>query len=204
MERIRFGGPRAARPMFGFEPERRTIRAFADNVDGCGPARADCGGVTTPGNLADRIRGELQPSGALEGVLVNRIIAACSLLLRECRGEAHADRDARRAEWSIRTGLGSLRLVRGERLARATDPETTLLHGDSTDRESDWRDRLTMDATVSEVSPIIRGTWITVDQVINRVIDGWNWDDLLRSHPELTVEDIRACLAYKIEEEDTR
>jgi uncharacterized protein (DUF433 family) len=34
------------------------------------------------------------------------------------------------------------------------------------------------------------------------VVDGWTWADILRAHPELTEEDVRACLAYTIHEEE--
>ncbi len=64
-----------------------------------------------------------------------------------------------------------------------------------------WRDRLVFDTEVSDTSPVVRGTWITVGQVVSLVVDGWSWADILRSHPELTEADIRACLAYSVEED---
>jgi uncharacterized protein (DUF433 family) len=64
-----------------------------------------------------------------------------------------------------------------------------------------WHDRLVFDRNVSEHSPVIRGTWITVGQVVSLIVDGWSWSDILRSHPELTDEDLRICLAYTVAEE---
>jgi uncharacterized protein (DUF433 family) len=64
-----------------------------------------------------------------------------------------------------------------------------------------WQDRLFMDPNVSEHSPVIKGTWITVGQVVSLIVDGWAWEDLLRAHPELTEEDIRTCLSYAVAEE---
>ncbi len=63
-----------------------------------------------------------------------------------------------------------------------------------------WKERLVFDNDVSESSPVVKGTWITVDQVVSLVIDGWTWSDILRTHPELTEEDIRCCLAYTVEQ----
>ena len=66
---------------------------------------------------------------------------------------------------------------------------------------SGWASRLTMDANVSDSSPVVRGTWVTVDHVVSLIVDGWNWSDVLRTHPELIEDDIRACLAYTVEQD---
>lgn len=65
-----------------------------------------------------------------------------------------------------------------------------------------WEGRLGFDLTVSEDSPVIKGTWVTVSQVISLIVDGWSWSDILRTHPELTEDDIRICLAYTVAEEE--
>jgi uncharacterized protein (DUF433 family) len=69
------------------------------------------------------------------------------------------------------------------------------------ERAVDWRTRLIIDPEVSDTSPIVRGTWVTVAHMVNMIVDGWSWADILRNHPELTEDDIRACLAYTIEGE---
>lgn len=58
--------------------------------------------------------------------------------------------------------------------------------------------RLEMDPHVSDSSPVIKGTWVTVSHVISLIVDGWAWADVLRAHPELTEDDIRACLSYTV------
>jgi uncharacterized protein (DUF433 family) len=73
------------------------------------------------------------------------------------------------------------------------DPETT---------SGRWADHLVFDPEVSEDSPVVKGTWITVGHVVSMIIDGWTWTDILRTHPELTEEDIQACLAYTIDQDD--
>lgn len=65
----------------------------------------------------------------------------------------------------------------------------------------DWRDRLVFDFDVSDISPVVKGTWITVSHVVSLIVDGWTWADILRAHPELTEEDVRTCLAYAVAQE---
>ncbi len=64
-----------------------------------------------------------------------------------------------------------------------------------------WQDRLVFDPNVSDDSPVVKGTWITVAQIVTLIVDGSTWSDILRSHPELTEEDIRICLSYATEGE---
>lgn len=66
-------------------------------------------------------------------------------------------------------------------------------------RLSDF-DRLAFDADVSDVSPVVKGTWVRVDDVVAMIVDGYTWDDVLRTHPELAEDDIRACLAYAMDQ----
>jgi uncharacterized protein (DUF433 family) len=65
-----------------------------------------------------------------------------------------------------------------------------------------WKDRLVIDPEVSETTPIVRGTWVTVGCVVALLEDGWSWGDILARRPELTEDDIRACLAYTMESPD--
>jgi uncharacterized protein (DUF433 family) len=62
-----------------------------------------------------------------------------------------------------------------------------------------WQDRLVFDFNVSETSPVVKGTWVTVGHVVSLIVDGWTWADVLRTHPELTEDDVRTCLAYSVE-----
>jgi uncharacterized protein (DUF433 family) len=64
----------------------------------------------------------------------------------------------------------------------------------------EWRDCLVFDPNVSDVSPVIKGTWVTARHVVSLIVDGWSWDEVLKAHPELTEGHIRACLAYTIDE----
>ncbi len=73
---------------------------------------------------------------------------------------------------------------------------------DENDETPHYRDRLTFDFEVSDDSPVVKGTWVTVGHVVSLIIDGWTWADILRSHPELSENDIRACVAYAMDEEN--
>ncbi len=66
-----------------------------------------------------------------------------------------------------------------------------------------WQERLVFDENVSATSPVVRGTWVTVGHVVSLIVDGWTWSDVLRTHPELTEDDIRTCLAYTVEQDNS-
>ena len=44
--------------------------------------------------------------------------------------------------------------------------------------------------------PVIRGTRIAVELILERLGDGWSEEDLLDSWPHITPDDIRAAQAY--------
>ncbi len=60
----------------------------------------------------------------------------------------------------------------------------------------DWRDRITIDAGVLVGKPIVKGTRISVEFVIDLLARGWTVEQILKEYDHLTPEDIRACLAY--------
>jgi uncharacterized protein (DUF433 family) len=64
-------------------------------------------------------------------------------------------------------------------------------------------DSLVIDPSVSETSPCVRGTWVTVDQIVTMIVDGYTWSDILRRCPELTEDDIRTCISYAIQQEQS-
>lgn len=62
-------------------------------------------------------------------------------------------------------------------------------------------DRITIDPSVRFGKPCIRGTRITVGDVLGYLAAGMSEDQILSDFPQLTREDIRACLAYAAERE---
>jgi uncharacterized protein (DUF433 family) len=69
-------------------------------------------------------------------------------------------------------------------------------------RQADQRrthGRLTIDPKVSTRSPVVKGTRLTTRLIVSLVVDGWTWNDILMKYPELTNEDVHACVAYEVE-----
>ncbi len=62
-------------------------------------------------------------------------------------------------------------------------------------------DRIAIDPHVRFGKPIIRGTRITVGDVLGFLAGGMSERDVIEEFPQLTAEDIRACLAYAAEKE---
>lgn len=60
----------------------------------------------------------------------------------------------------------------------------------------EWRERIERRPDVLGGKPVIRGTRIAVELILERLGDGWPEQDLLESWPHLTREDIRAAQAY--------
>lgn len=82
------------------------------------------------------------------------------------------------------------------------DPEPWTEAADDPAKDSAGFDRLVFDPNISTSSPVVRGTWVTAGQVVSLIVDNWTWADILRTHPELREDDIRACLAYTLEQEE--
>ena len=59
-----------------------------------------------------------------------------------------------------------------------------------------WEDRIVLDPQVLAGKPIIKGTRLAVDFVIDLLAQGWSESEILRNYPGLTPEDIKACLGY--------
>lgn len=65
----------------------------------------------------------------------------------------------------------------------------------------DYRDRIVIDAEVRFGKPTVRGTRITVGDVLFYLAGGMSEDQILADFPQLAREDIRACLAFAAERE---
>jgi len=60
----------------------------------------------------------------------------------------------------------------------------------------DWQERITVDPEVLVGKPIVKGTRISVEFVLDLLGRGWTIEQILREYDHLTPEDIQACLAY--------
>ena len=59
-----------------------------------------------------------------------------------------------------------------------------------------WRERITVDPDVLVGKPVIRGTRISVEQVIDLLARGYTKEQILEQYDHLAPADIQACLAY--------
>lgn len=65
----------------------------------------------------------------------------------------------------------------------------------------DYRKHITLEPGKRGGKPCIRGLRITVYEVLDYLASGMTEDDILRDFPDLTREDIRACLAFAADRE---
>ena len=65
----------------------------------------------------------------------------------------------------------------------------------------DYRDRITIDPGKRSGKPCIRGLRITVSDVLDYLASGMTEAQIVEDFPELTVDDIRACLAFAADRE---
>ena len=59
-----------------------------------------------------------------------------------------------------------------------------------------WTDRIVIDEAVLTGKPVIKGTRLAVEFIIDLLAHGWSEAEILENYPGIVVEDIRACLAY--------
>ena len=72
-----------------------------------------------------------------------------------------------------------------------------------------YKDRITTNPQVMVGKPVVKGTRIPVERVVAHLAHNPDLDDLFAAYPELTVEDVKACLAFashaveRVSDEDT-
>ena len=65
----------------------------------------------------------------------------------------------------------------------------------------DYRERITIEPGVRSGKPCIRGTRITVTDVLEYLAGGMSVDEVLADFPDLTEADVRAALAFAADRE---
>ena len=63
----------------------------------------------------------------------------------------------------------------------------------------EWKDRIVVDPNILVGKPIIKGTRLSVDFIVELLAEGWTEDQIKENYPGISTEDIRACLAYATE-----
>jgi len=59
-----------------------------------------------------------------------------------------------------------------------------------------WQERISINPAIRSGKPCIKGTRITVYDVLEYLAGGMSEDEILRDFPDLAREDIRAVLAF--------
>ena len=60
----------------------------------------------------------------------------------------------------------------------------------------EWHERIVADPDIMLGKPVIRGTRITVEFILEKLAAGETTTDLLAAYPHLTQDDLQATLAY--------
>ncbi len=59
-----------------------------------------------------------------------------------------------------------------------------------------WEERITIDPHILVGKPMIKGTRLAVEFIIELLAQGWTEQEVLENYPGIAGEDIHACLAY--------
>ena len=62
-----------------------------------------------------------------------------------------------------------------------------------------WKDHIEVNPAVLIGKPIIKGTRISVELILDRMADGWSLEDVLSSYPHISREDVLAALSLASE-----
>jgi uncharacterized protein (DUF433 family) len=63
----------------------------------------------------------------------------------------------------------------------------------------DWREHIHSDPAILGGKPVIRGSRISVELVLERLTDGWSEEMLLASYPHLSPDQVRAAIAFALD-----
>lgn len=59
-----------------------------------------------------------------------------------------------------------------------------------------WRERIVVDPSILVGKPVIKGTRISVEFVVDLLGRGWTTEQILEQYDQLSAADVQACLAY--------
>jgi uncharacterized protein (DUF433 family) len=63
----------------------------------------------------------------------------------------------------------------------------------------DWRERIEINPAILVGKPVIKGTRLAVELLLDLLAAGCPEDEILRNYPGLTHPDLLACVAYAAE-----
>jgi len=60
----------------------------------------------------------------------------------------------------------------------------------------DWQQRIVIDPSILVGKPVVKGTRLAVEFIVDLLAQGWSQEQILANYPGLTSEDVHACLSY--------
>ncbi|QLA16680.1 DUF433 domain-containing protein [Desulfolutivibrio sulfoxidireducens] len=63
----------------------------------------------------------------------------------------------------------------------------------------DWHDHITLDPEIVSGKPLVKGTRLSVEFVVDLLAKGWTVQDIAENYPGLGRQEILACLEYASE-----
>jgi uncharacterized protein (DUF433 family) len=65
-----------------------------------------------------------------------------------------------------------------------------------TEDKQTYKDRITSNPAVMVGKPVVKGTRIPVERVVAHLAHNPDLNDLFAAYPDLTIDDVKACLEY--------
>ena len=62
-----------------------------------------------------------------------------------------------------------------------------------------WQDRISVDPAVLVGKPVIKGTRLAVEFLLDLMAEGWTTEQILGNYPQLSIDDLQAALHYAAE-----
>ena len=59
-----------------------------------------------------------------------------------------------------------------------------------------WQEHISIEGDVLGGKPVVRGTRLSVDFILELLALGWSEPDIVRNYPGISNENIRACFAF--------
>ncbi len=60
----------------------------------------------------------------------------------------------------------------------------------------DWKKRIVLNPKVMVGKPVIKGTRLTIEFILELLAHGWSHEKIFRNYPQLQERDIQAALEY--------
>jgi len=61
-----------------------------------------------------------------------------------------------------------------------------------------YKDKIEVNPEVMAGKPIIKGTRISVEFILELIVSGWNTEEILKNYPQLKKDDIVAAIEYSL------